>query len=318
MKKMRRFLSLFMCIVLSAVCLAGCGGKSDEALLTASVKNLNEAKNCDITAKMSGKMKVSIGDFSQDVDMDMDITSTMFMDPVKTKVVSTLNSAGTSVKSESYIAKENDKYVTYTKVDDEWSKMELGNMDEAMAVSGMDNMAKQLVDDISKYVKKDDQEKEGKKYLVYYTISGDAIKDMIKSMSSSMGSSLGLAGEDESQMEEILNAMVKEVGDITMTIFIDRETENISHIEYSMTEFIAGTYPGRSTLEETYKQIDSDLAKAEGGEQAEIPAMNIETSDMNMKLSYSNINSAADFEIPKEALEAKDISELDGESQDGE
>ena len=109
MKKMRRFLSLFMCIVLSAVCLAGCGGKSDEALLTASVKNLNEAKNCDITAKMSGKMKVSIGDFSQDVDMDMDITSTMFMDPVKTKVVSTLNSAGTSVKSESYIAKENDK-----------------------------------------------------------------------------------------------------------------------------------------------------------------------------------------------------------------
>ena len=46
--------------------------------------------------------------------------------------------------------------------------------------------------------------------------------------------------------------------------------------------------------------------------------MNIETSDMNMKLSYSNINSAADFEIPKEALEAKDISELDGESQDGE
>ena len=142
MKKMRRFLSLFMCMVLSAVCLAGCGGKSDEALLTASVKNLNEAKNCDITAKMSGKMKVSIGDFSQDVDMDMDITSTMFMDPVKTKVVSTLNSAGTSVKSESYIAKENDKYVTYTKVDDEWSKMELGNMDEAMAVSGMDNMAK--------------------------------------------------------------------------------------------------------------------------------------------------------------------------------
>ena len=105
MKKMRRFLSLFMCMVLSAVCLAGCGGKSDEALLTASVKNLNEAKNCDITAKMSGKMKVSIGDFSQDVDMDMDITSTMFMDPVKTKVVSTLNSAGTSVKSESYIAK---------------------------------------------------------------------------------------------------------------------------------------------------------------------------------------------------------------------
>ena len=236
-------------MVLSAVCLAGCGGKSDEALLTASVKNLNEAKNCDITAKMSGKMKVSIGDFSQDVDMDMDITSTMFMDPVKTKVVSTLNSAGTSVKSESYIAKENDKYVTYTKVDDEWSKMELGNMDEAMAVSGMDNMAKQLVDDISKYVKKDDQEKEGKKYLVYdYTISGDAIKDMIKSMSSSMGSSLGLAGEDESQMEELLNAMV----------------------------------------------------------------------NMNMKLSYSNINSAADFEIPKEALEAKDISELDGESQDGE
>lgn len=55
MKKMRRFLSLFMCMVLSAVCLAGCGGKSDEALLTASVKNLNEAKNCDITAKMSGR-----------------------------------------------------------------------------------------------------------------------------------------------------------------------------------------------------------------------------------------------------------------------
>ena len=33
--------------------------------------------------------------------------------------------------------------------------------------------------------------------------------------------------------------------------------------EYNSTPSIAGTYPGRSTLEETYKQIDSDLAKAE-------------------------------------------------------
>lgn len=301
-----------MCLVMVIGCLSGCGGKTDEALLAGSVKMLNEAKNFDFTSKTTGKMKVTIGSMSQDVDLTSEVKGTQFMEPFKAKMTANTTTAGTTITTENYLTKENDKYTAYMKMNNEWSKITIGDLEQALATSGMSSLQEQLSEDVSKYVKKDDIEESDKKYLVYdYTVSGDEVKNMMKGVTSSMGSILG-GGEDGIDMEKIMNDMVKDIGDITMTILIDRESESIYQIRYSMAELMNKIM---DSLMKSVAEVVKETAAKEGkGSESDVDvdamlaSMKFETSSMDMVLSYSNMGSAADFEIPKEALEAKEMS----------
>lgn len=309
---MKRLAGVMMCLVMVIGCLSGCGGKTDEALLAGSVKMLNEAKNFDFTSKTTGKMKVTIGSMSQDVDLTSEVKGTQFMEPFKAKMTANTTTAGTTITTENYLTKENDKYTAYMKMNNEWSKITIGDLEQALATSGMSSLQEQLSEDVSKYVKKDDIEESDKKYLVYdYTVSGDEVKNMMKGVTSSMGSILG-GGEDGIDMEKIMNDMVKDIGDITMTILIDRENESIYQIRYSMAELMNKIM---DSLMKSVAEVVKETAAKEGkGSESDVDvdamlaSMKFETSSMDMVLSYSNMGSAADFEIPKEALEAKEMS----------
>lgn len=300
MKTLKKLAALIMCVVIAAGCLSGCGGVNDEETLTSAVKSINSAKSFDMVGKMSGKMAFKMGDISQDMVLDSEVKGTQFSDPVKAKIAQNMVFAGTKVQTESYIQKEDDNYVVYTKVEDEWTKMSLGGMEEALSVSGLNSAQSQLGEDISKYTKKEDREVEGKKYLVYdYTVSGEEVKDMMGGLSSSMGDMFKDSGEGE-EMEKMINDMVKDIGDITMTILIDRDDQSIYQIEYSMTEIMN-------------KMMKSLVSGMDGQESGDVSAVEIDVQEMNMVITYSNIDSAADFEIPKEALEAEEI-DLSGAS----
>lgn len=304
MKQVKRLTGLLMCIVLAAGCLTGCGGKSDETILTSSVKNINSVKNFDMAMKMDGSIKMSMGGESQDIDMGLELKGTQFTDPLKAKYTTTVKTLGSTVSLESYIQKEGDNYVSYTKAEDEWSKVSIGDLDAAMAQTY--SMQKQLVEDASKYVKKDDIEENGKKYLTYeYTITGDSIKSMIDSLTSTMGSTMGNLGEDESKM---LDDMIKSIGDIKMTILIDRETEAIYQIRYPMGDML------KKMMDSVMKSVAS-LYGEEANE--EMKDMKIDVTGMDAVITYSNMGSAADFEVPKEALEAKE-EDLSAHSVDAE
>lgn len=293
MKQLKKLAALVMCIVLAAGCLTGCGGKTDETILTGSVKSINSAKNFDMAMKMSGKMSMTVAGQNQDIEMSTEVKSTQFMDPLKAKLMTTVTAAGTSITTEGYIQKDGDQYFYYVKMGNEWSKMSIGDLDAAIAKTN--SMQKQLVEDESKYTKKDDIEENGKKYLTYeYTVTGDSLKNIMDSAMSSMGSVMGNLDKDS---EKMIDEMIKSIGDIKMTILIDRETEAIYQIRYPMGDMI------NKMLNSVMKSIASA-----GGEEAqkEMENMKIEVSNMDAVITYSNIGSAADFEIPKEALEAKE------------
>lgn len=304
MKQLKKLAALFMCIVLAAGCLTGCGGKSDETILTGSVKSINSAKNFDMAMKMSGKISMTVEGQSQDIEMSTEVKGTQFTDPLKAKLMTTVTTAGMSITTEGYIQKDGDQYVYYAKMGNEWTKMSLGDLDAAMAKTN--SMQKQLVEDVSKYTKKDDIEENGKKYLAYeYTVTGDSLKGMMDSLESSMGS---LMGDTSGESADMIDEMIKSIGDVKMTVLIDRETEAIYQIRYPMADMLN-------------KMMDSAMKSAAsiGGEEAqkEIENMNIKVSGMDAVITYSNIGSAADFEVPKEALEAKeqDLSKL-GDGQE--
>lgn len=309
MKKGTRVLGILMCMVLAFGCLTGCGGaKSDEELLMASVTGINNAKNFDMEAKMSGKMSMKFGEESQDMDMTMEMKGTCFTDPGKVKVSATTTTMGQSAMTESYMQKDGDAYYVYVKSDDNtWSKMKIDGLEEAIQASGMNSIGNQLSSDVSKYTKKEDVTENDKTYLVYdYVISGDEMKQMAKSMTSSMDSLLGAVGGDAGQVDEIINKMLESVGDVTLTILVDREEETIYRVDYPMTDMMNNMM--KSMLDYISSQASASKEDDPMGIAEALASMKIEVSDMNMTMYYKNVGSAADFEIPEEALKAKEVS----------
>lgn len=312
MKKRTRVLGILMCMVLAFGCLTGCGGqKSDEELLMASVTGINNAKSFDLEAKMSGKMSMAFGEESQDMDMSMDMKATCFTDPYKIKASATTTAMGQSSTSESYMQKDGDNYYVYVKADGSWSKIKMGGLEEAMQASGVNSVSSQLSSDVSKYTKKEDVTENDKTYLVYdYTISGDDMKEMAKSMTSSLDSLLGETG-DAGETDEIINKMLESIDKVTMTILVDREEETIYRVDYPMTDMM------NNMIKSMLDYISSKAGEAEEdtmGIAEALASMKIEVSDMNMTMYYKNVGSAAEFEIPAEALEAEETSSLDGSS----
>ncbi len=310
MKNLKKSVAIMLCVVMALGCLTGCGKKSDEEILVGAATKMNSAKSVDMKAKMSGKLKIKMDDTSQDVDMSMDLNATQFTDPMKVKITGTMSTMGTSTTMESYLQKEGDKYVSYVKSDGEWAKMSLGDLDQAMSNAGLSSIQTKLPTDSAKYKKQEDKTEGDKTYLVYtYEMTGEELKKSIEGAYSSMESMTG-SGVDEGEMKELLDAMMKDIDKVTMTIYVDRETECIARVDYPMADMMNKMFASmmdylgekaKEASEGSDEEDPMDLQKA-------LSQINIEVPEMNMTTTYSNYDSAADFEIPKEALEAEDLS----------
>lgn len=322
MKNLKKSVAIMLCVVMALGCLTGCGKKSDEELLVGAATKMNSAKSVDMKAKMSGKLTMKMGDTSQDVDMNLELNATQFTDPMKVKITGTMNAMGTSTAMESYLQKEGDKYVSYVKSDGEWAKMSLGDLDQAMSNAGLSSIQTQLPTDSAKYKKQEDKTEGDKTYLVYtYEMTGEELKKSVEGAYSSMGSMTGGAGVDEEEMKGLLDAMMKDIDKVTMTIYVDRETECIARVDYPMADMMNKMFASmmdylgdkaKEASEGSDEEDPMDLSKA-------LSQINIEVPEMNMTTTYSNYDSAADFEIPKEALEAEDLSaDMDEDASESE
>ena len=304
MKKMSKLLALVMCLTLAVCSLAGCA-KSEKEVIKNSVSKINNAKNFEMESTMGGKMTISVAGTTQDVDMDMKMNATYFLDPMKVKTSATVTSAGVSTTTDSYMQKDGDDLVMYTKTaDGDWSKVKMENAASLMQSSG--DMSKQLSEDNTKYTKKDDQTENDKPYNVYeYTVSAKENQDMMEELRSSLTGSIGSV-MDEKEIKELLDTIISNMGDIKMTIWFDNEEENIYKITYSITDMMNKVLEGlMSKIKESAASSDSDDSVDLSSALADAK---ITVKDMNMTCVYKNVDSAADFEIPEEALKAQELT----------
>ena len=304
MKKMSKLLALVMCLTLAVCSLAGCA-KSEKEVIKNSVSKINNAKNFEMESTMGGKMTISVAGTTQDVDMDMKMNATYFLDPMKVKTSATVTSAGVSTTTDSYMQKDGDDLVMYTKTaDGDWSKVKMENAASLMQSSG--DMSKQLSEDNTKYTKKDDQTENDKTYNVYeYTVSAKDNQDMMEELMSSLTGSIGSV-MDEKEIKELLDTIISNMGDIKMTIWFDNEEENVYKITYSITDMMNKVLEGlMSKIKESAASSDSDDSVDLSSALADAK---ITVKDMNMTCVYKNVDSAADFEIPEEALKAQELT----------
>lgn len=303
MKKMNKFLALMMCLTLTVCSLAGCA-KSEKEVIKNSVSKINNAKNFEMESTMGGKMTISVAGTTQDVDMDMKMSGTYFLDPMKAKTSATVTSAGVSTTTDSYMQKDGDDLVMYTKSSDsDWNKIKMENAASIMQSSG--DMSKQLSEDSTKYVKKDDQTENDKTYNVYeYTVSAKENQDMMEELMTSLTGSISSI-MDEKEIKDLLDTIISNMGDIKMTIWFDSEEENIYKITYSITDMMNKVLEGlMSKIKETASSNSDDSVDLSSA----LADAKITVKDMNMTCVYKNVDSAADFEIPEEALKAQEVT----------
>lgn len=304
MKKMSKLLALVMCLTLAVCSLAGCA-KSEKEVIKNSVSKINNAKNFQMESTMGGKMTISVAGTTQDVDMDMKMNATYFLDSMKVKTSATVTSAGVSTTTDSYMQKDGDDLVMYTKTaDGDWSKVKMENAASLMQSSG--DMSKQLSEDNTKYTKKGEMTENDKTYNVYeYTVSAKDNQDMMEELMSSLTGSISSV-MDEKEIKELLDTIISNMGDIKMTIWFDSEEENIYKITYSITDMMNKVLEG--LMSKIKKSADSSDSDDSVDLSSALADAKITVKDMNMTCVYKNVDSAADFEIPEEALKAQELT----------
>ena len=123
MKKQKRLMALGITAAMAAGLLSGCGTKATpENLLRDMQKNAEKTES----ALLNFKMDIAMGDGTDDVSLGMDMNMETTTEPEashgKGTVSISMSGMDFSVETEMYSVQEDGEYVTYTLMEDQWTK----------------------------------------------------------------------------------------------------------------------------------------------------------------------------------------------------
>lgn len=280
-----------------------------KAILTQANNKSNDWKNYDAAVAMNISMptKDEAGNV-QNIDMNMNMDMTIFMDPALKAMIKSnikMNIGDQEVVQpvmEMYMAADDKSFTLYNGVISEgndqltWTKSAIE--DEALA-----QLFKRSEDSIKANQALNDKYISNIKYLGKYT--DDAGKTLLRMQYTMSGKIYNdLCGEylkdmpEETAKDDMTAEMLKvfangDFGDLTFIVYIDEATEQIVKLEINdMSSIINAVLESMSAITNDIPKDEMDLIKQ---------------MKLTMNMEVSNINSAKDFEIPKEALDAPDV-----------
>lgn len=293
----KRIVATFCLMVMIISVLTGCEKKD---LYEEAMSKANHAKNMEATATMDLSMNMTMNGQEQAMDMKMTMDMTAFEDPFKMKMSADISMLGQSTKMNSYVAKEGDKYMTYTQVAGQWMKTALcdaDDMETAKKNANSLNAAGFMLE--KKTVTEGEEVTENGK--TYKTFTGKMTKEMMKKSMESSVSGLGSAGLDE----ETLNKIIDKMADVSYTMWLDTEEQTLYRVKFSMKDMM------NSVMDIVMKE---QLEKAAGSSSGEVKKalkdVKIDVSKCDMDIIYKNYDNAQDFEVPAEALKAKETETI--------
>ena len=284
MKNMKKALALVLVFAMLFV-VAGCGNKdnggskSDLTAREVSDKMIEamskvESIQNDVTFKMDIKMSMGAEgeSFDMDMAMDMDMQTISSTNPVASysKAVMVMDYMGESETqtTETYLVEEDGEYVTYTLVEDYWSRSVVDDEEKDKLVNGVNyGYLKEMKDEDLSLAKKTEEINGKKVYVLSFNVSGDYLSEQGMDMDELMG--MGVDMDDVS---------------FPMTLYIDTES------------FL----PVRATIDmdAMTDMIDQMMAQSMGDLGVEVN-MEVKCEDFVSNISY-------DVEVPAVPAEAKD------------
>jgi hypothetical protein len=273
--------------------------------------------NYDMDAKINMSMNVPDAEGNvQPFDMDMNMYISLFMNPMKAKInvsmaIPGMENLPVQPIMNMYMTVDEEAITQYMGVADEtgelkWIKQAI-KIDEKLSALMKNNEEtrqknKELIEKYTedvKYFGKYTQD--GKTFLrLQYVLSGDIYKEMFADFSEVMPEP---ASEEEAMAYEMIqNIANMDIGDLTYIIYIDEETGEMAKMEIDLAEMVTSMVSGMTES----MGLPPEVMEVLKGLKAD------------MSMEFLSINSAEDFEIPEEALNATDISEMLNELQETE
>lgn len=251
----------------------GSGGKDDAgAKIQAALEKINGVENMDATMQMEMDMSVMGQSFETDTTMSM----TCFNDPMKVKADMTMSMGALGAVSMSIYADATDgDYTIYMFDGTNWTTQvaDLSQLEQYDAQQSMDL----YLGSGTEYAHEGTEDINGAAADKYSgVIRGDAMEEVLKNSgaTSSLETSFGM------DLEELYSGL----GDMPITVWIDQATG----------------YPVRYHMDMTavmQTMMTKALSGVEGGD-------TLTMSKVEITMDCFNFNSAADFQIPAEALAA--------------
>lgn len=250
--------------------------------MAAALENMNSVTSMEAQMVIEMDLTMEADGQSQSVESVTTMDMAYFTDPMKIKMDMTMDmgaqgSASMSVYAD---ADEDGNYMMYMFDGANWSAapVDMGDLAEYDARNSMVSS----IGDGDRYTLEGTETVDGvNAYKYSYTMTGDEMKEALSSAGAfDSFSSLGMS---ESDAYNMLDGM----GEVVTYVWIDEATLYPIKYEMDMTE----------VMDALMSAIIEGL-----GEEAEGISMHI--PNMNMTMTCTNFNSAADFTVPEEALSA--------------
>ncbi len=267
-------------LILLALTVAGCGGKSAESLAKKALTNLGKSDSGTIESKVTINARMSsaeLGDMTLSAEQENKTEFKKEPEIVYTQGAykQKIDDTDLTTNIEEYQVKENEKTVTYTKLEDFWMRMDGGTSIKSMAEAILNAVA----DKKGTAVLADEtQQMEGREaYAIHAELPSGDIPEI-------MSTAEGLLGQIGSNGEQMPNILVD--------IWISKDTGLPVMLIIDMKD--CGNY------------LIQSIEGASG-----------EFSDYNMNITYKAFDTIESLELPQEAKDsAIDTGNLTG-SGDG-
>ena len=228
-----------------------------------------------------------MGDQTQTMENTTAMDMVCFSDPLKLKAETSMDMGELgSFSATVYAQQEGETYTTYTDVGGQWFK-ETASAELLEQYNASAEMNSYL-SSTDQWAFQQEEELDGKTVLKFSgTVTGSQVSALMEE--SGVLDSLGTM-QQLGVSTENLQGMLQDLGDVTIEMWIDPEICYPVRYEMDMTQVC-------NTLMEHVLQVLEDMGQPTDG-------ISIQYPQVQMTMTCSDINSAPDFEIPAEALEA--------------
>ena len=275
MKKI--FSILLLAILVSGiVLLSGCGKKA-ESFIDRARKSSVPIKNYDLDMTMDIGMKV----MDQDIVMLMNMESTNFIDPVKSRLEMTIDMGELGKQeSQTYTVQDGNVLKVYTYNMGEWTLEEIRGLEKIEATLAKSNF-KVFVDNFESFKEVGSDKIEGKDVVVYEgIIRGSSLSKVLKTS--------GLLESLQTDMTIDYEVVFGEdMGDMPVKFWIEKET----------------AYPVKYSMD--MSMVLNRLMTVIYAEAMPGTDIKVAVSKCLVEMTMKNINKVEDFKIPEDILLVK-------------
>ncbi|KAF0091740.1 MAG: Uncharacterized protein FD141_1529 [Fusobacteria bacterium] len=275
---MKKILSILLLAILVSgiILMSGCA-KEAENIIDRARESSTSIKNYDLDMTMDIDMKV----MNQDILMLMNMESTNFIDPIKSRLEMSIDMGELGKQeSKSYTVQDGDVIKVYTYSMGEWTLKEISglkNMEDALANSNF----KVFINNFDSFKEVGTDKIDGKDVVVYEgVIKGSSLSEVMKTS--------GLLSSLQTDMTMDYEVVFGEdMGDMPVKFWIEKETAY--PVKYSMDMSMV--------LNRLMTVIYAEAMPGTNGE--------VNVSKCLVEMTMKNINKAEDFKIPEEVLKVK-------------